>query len=474
MQKARGQSHLAFAGLVILVTLAVYTQTLAPDITWSHDGQDGGDLITAIMSDGVPHPPGYPTYLLLASPLVRLPCRTPAWRTNLFSAICAAGASGLTALAVMQIAEDVGRTSRVAKLSGITAGLMLAFSPVLWSQAVITEVYTLVALLAALLLFLTVLLQTRPSALRASAFGGLFGLALGASLTLSLSGLPILFILSRRWKMLAWILGGLVIGLGVFAALPLRALNQSPVNWGDPFTLNGFWWLVSAQLYREYVFALPLDSMNMRTLAWASAVARQFTPIGALISGWGFVRLWNVNPRLAGATLAMFAGWSVFAIGYNTTDSYVHLIPAFVVMAIWLGKGLAELSSKVNWPTGALWGLMLVLTIAQVVSGWSSADLRADRVATDFGQAIMAQAPERAILLTAQDAHTFTLWYYRYVLKQRSDVTIVDQRMLDMPWYRAVLAREHGIASSPGRDLLAELEFGRPVCPINETRLECK
>src|SRR6185369_10048050 len=32
---------------------------------------------------------------------------------------------------------------------------------------------------------------------------------------------------------------------------------------------------------------------------------------------------------------------SIFAIGYNTADSYAYLLPAFLAMAIWLGLGLA-------------------------------------------------------------------------------------------------------------------------------------
>jgi len=475
-QEASCRAQWLLAGFVMVAALAVYILTLAPGITWSHDGQDGGDLITAMMTGGVPHPPGYPTYLLLASPLARLPFGNPAWRLNLFSALCAAGAASLTTLAVMRLAQATQLESNAARIAGTVAGLALAFSPVLWSQAVIAEVYTLGALITALLFLLYTLLQDQRS-WRALAFGATFGLALGASPTLTLNGLLAFLAVDRRWK--AWTVAGLGLGLGlgVFLVLPLRALNRSPVNWGGASTLSGFWWLTSAQLYRGYVLALPLDSLGVRLLAWASMTARQLTPVGALIAGWGFARLWKVSSKLAGVTLAMFAGWSVFAIGYNTTDSYVHLIPAFVIMAIWLGEGLADLVGKLDL-TGfkSLLGLLpLVLPLALLIIGWSAADLHQDHAAADFGQMIMTYTPHRAILLTVTDAHTFTLWYYRYVLGRRPDVTIVDRDMLDMPWYQTTLARESGWAIIELPDPAAELaHLGRPLCQINQTHLECK
>jgi len=62
-----------------------------------------------------------------------------------------------------------------------------------------------------------------------------------------------------------------------------------------------------------------------------------------------------------------------------------------------------------------------------------------------FGQAILEQAPSGAILLTAQDAHTFTLWYFHYACGQRPDVTVVDRDLLGMTWYRTAIARESGL-----------------------------
>ena len=72
------------SALVVLgALLAVYGLTLAPTITWAHHGADGGDLVTAVVRGCIPHPPGFPTYLLLGDLFIRLPWGNPAWRRSL-------------------------------------------------------------------------------------------------------------------------------------------------------------------------------------------------------------------------------------------------------------------------------------------------------------------------------------------------------------------------------------------------------
>ncbi len=469
------------AGLVVFVlSLLVYVLTLAPDITWAHDGGDGGDLITAVVTGGIPHPPGYPTYLLLATPWARLPLGNPAWRLNLFSALAVAGAAGLTALAVARMAELAGHSPHVAAAAGIGAGLALAFSPVLWSQAVITEVYALGALFAALLMFLagatTRGATARDCPYRAAGWGAAMGLALGAQPTLILAGLLAPLVLGRRWKGWAWAGLGLAAGLLVFLVLPIRVLGGSPVNWGDASTLNGFWWLVSAQLYHGYAFALPLSSLGARLAAWASLVVRQFTPVGALFAAWGLWQLFKFQRGQAFAMLAMFAGWSVFAIGYNTTDSYVYIVPALVLGAVWLGVGLAEMLGRARWHLALQVVVALALPLAELLLGWSAVDVHTDRVAVTFGQTVLEQAPPHAILVTARDAHTFTLWYFRYARSQRLDVSVVDLDLLAMPWYRATIVRETGLhdlgATANALEVLRA--SGRPVCQVGSAGLECR
>ncbi len=131
-------------GLICLFLGALYWATLAPGLTWAFDGADGGDLITAAATGGVPHPSGYPTYLLLASAFLRIPLGSLAYRTNLLSAVCTVAA----ALVIYATVRSVDKSDVSASIASLAFGTF----PLVWSQAIITEVYALHGLFVALLL----------------------------------------------------------------------------------------------------------------------------------------------------------------------------------------------------------------------------------------------------------------------------------------------------------------------------------
>ena len=88
---------LALALLVGLTSLVVYLLTLAPSITWQHHGADSAELAVAAAVLGVPHPPGYPTWTLLAWLFTHLPLAELAQRVALLSAFSAAACIWLEA-----------------------------------------------------------------------------------------------------------------------------------------------------------------------------------------------------------------------------------------------------------------------------------------------------------------------------------------------------------------------------------------
>src|SRR5215472_15371775 len=109
-----------FAAAVAAGLLLVYLSTLAPGLTWANHGADGGDLITATATGGVAHPSGYPTYLILARLFLALPFGNLAWRANLLSAVCAAGAAAVVVALVRQASAE---PPRLALAGGLIAAL---------------------------------------------------------------------------------------------------------------------------------------------------------------------------------------------------------------------------------------------------------------------------------------------------------------------------------------------------------------
>jgi 4-amino-4-deoxy-L-arabinose transferase-like glycosyltransferase len=172
--------HWLAAGILCVLVGILYLSTTAKDLTFAHQGTDGGDLAAAAWNLGVPHPPGYPTYTLLGWLFTRLPVGTIAFRTNIMSAVFGAGAIFFVFLAAWEL-QPQGDRSLVLPVA--TSGI-LAFSTLYWSQSVITEVYSLLGFFAACLLWLLVHWRGGAAGWHLYLAGFLLGLGLGNHLSL--------------------------------------------------------------------------------------------------------------------------------------------------------------------------------------------------------------------------------------------------------------------------------------------------
>ena len=455
-------------GLACLLPAITYNLTLPPDLTWAYQGADGGDLITAATTLGIPHPSGYPTYVLLGQLFSWLPFGEIAWRFNLFSAVSTIGACWCLYQSVVHLTQ--------VRIAGVISAWLLAFTPLVWSQAIITEVYALNLFCVAWLLWLAL---KAPSDGKGLGFwlGLSFGLALGVHLTIVLL-VPVLLgrLNNLTWKQWRWVLLGLGLGLLIFAYLPLRA-GRGAITWGTPDTFSGFVALVSGQIYQGYVFALPAEQLVPRFLALLGYLTETGI-ISLTLFGLGIWQVWvshefgsitRADLGWAGVTISAY---SLYALGYRTADSYVYLLPIFVLLSFGAGIGLAQLQ-RVQPVSIKIVSLILALAILWgAMQTAQRLSLRQDTVATQFWQAILSQAPADAVLLTYQDNHTFTLWYAHYALQQRPDVSIVDTGLVAFDWYVQDLRKDQAElaqAASLATQYAQNQPFVKPLCAVLST-----
>src|ERR1022692_855444 len=119
--------------------------TLAPNVTL----EDSGELCTGSFYAGIPHPPGYPFWAIYSWIWTKiLPFGNVAWRVEVGEAMASAMACGLVALMVsrgssmlMEGIEELKSLSgkwenAICIVSGATAGLLLGFGGVMWSESV--------------------------------------------------------------------------------------------------------------------------------------------------------------------------------------------------------------------------------------------------------------------------------------------------------------------------------------------------
>ena len=133
-----------WAAALFLAALGLYWSTLAPGLLGLIDTPKF-QFVRSIL--GVPHPPGYPLYILLSYWFSQLPFRTLAYRINLMSAVFGA----MTVALVFLCGRQAGCGRAVSTIGAVGLGCGRLF----WGTAVVAEVYTLhTALLAGILLSL--------------------------------------------------------------------------------------------------------------------------------------------------------------------------------------------------------------------------------------------------------------------------------------------------------------------------------
>ena len=451
---------------IFFSSLTIYLLTLAPDITWAHYGNDGGDLITAAVTLGTPHPSGYATYTLLGKLFSFVPLGTIAYRFNLFSALCMAGSATLLAATLLQFTDDKSGFD----LPVVAASLTYAFAPGIWKQAVITEVYALNLLCIALLLW------TIASGKSAFWQGLVWGVCITTHLT-SLLLLPLLLLsLSMPdfagmtkvnfGRQVARLSLGVLCGLLPLLTLPLLAAGDSPVVWGDATTAAGWWWLVTGRIYRPNVLAITKFLPHLRD-SYMSGLS-QFSYIGWLLLADG---LYKSRRNLLFITLAVLAAiYALYALSYDTYDFGVFALPALLLLSPILYQALRPLRYAA-----------LLLPLLALALNFTMVNLHDDTSVRLRAESALQQVSADALVITPGDQSIFTLWYLHYVEGQRSDIIPIDGNLLAFDWYRKRLQRLYPDVLTLDEDNLEGLKHEnnalRPVCEFSidpNINVQCK
>ena len=168
--------------------------------------------------------------------------------------------------------------------------------------------------------------------------------------------------------------------------------------------------------------------------------------------------------------MLVFLAFTIYGIGYNTTDSNVYLIPAWAALALWLALAidwiLERLAGKA-WVAAAVIVLLAALPAASLLRNWSTHDLSRDWEAMGFLDGALKEAEPNSLILTGGDQTTFALWYGVYGLRQRDDVAILNVNLYGLDWYDETFAEIHpGVlppAERPLEELIPALAAQRPV-----------
>jgi hypothetical protein len=143
----------------------------------------------------------------------------------------------------------------------------------------------------------------------------------------------------------------------LYLYLPLRG-DVGSLDGAYANTWGGFWRWVTTGGYGAFLgdnpLARDLDAVFYGRLLW-----QQFGPVGLALSLVGVIALIR-RPKVLALTGVAFAAHVVFAVSYRVPDVEVFFIPAFLLVAVWIGVGLDHAASLLQ-PRGRSLALRRVL-----------------------------------------------------------------------------------------------------------------
>jgi hypothetical protein len=431
--------HRAVTAVCFVLPLGVYLSTAARTV----QGGDAGEFGLIGILGGVAHPPGYPTYSLLARVAGALPFGQPYFRVAALSALC-----GATSVAVLQRAAWAFSGSLAGSAA---AALVFAFSPLPWRLSGVPEVFALNDLAAATLILVT-LRGAQPLVV-----GLVCGLGLTNHLSLIWCAPLILGWLvdapREQWlpRAAGWI-AGTAVGLLPYLLLPLLAMTSFPgaLVWGETTTLRGFFDHVLRREYGTFRLAPGADATLLHLApiqSFLEALPGQLAwiPFGLALFGLFLARRAKGTRPL----LAAFALSGLFFIAlFNTTmarylavavEERFYLLPMLLLvpfLAVGAGWSLGRV------PKIGQVGLVGALALTLIVARFDGANWKRETAIEDFTRGALESLPPHSVVLGSGDTWLSATRWVSEAEKIRPDVRYVDINIASMRWYAGGIQRD--------------------------------
>jgi hypothetical protein len=452
------------AWVAALAALWVYVQTLSPTVAWVNQGEDSGDLLAAAATLGIPHPTGYPLFVLLGRLASLVPLGSVAFRINLVAAL--AGAAGVYFLArfVLELTADDGSeatpgTNVRPPLFAALAALLYAFTRGAWGQSVLAEVYTLnVAFLGAILWALARF--ERRSDVRWLALASfLWGVGLTTHLLLlavapALAWCALRALVTRRIGIPAAVLLPLLAiwGATLVLYLPIRAgvgwglgatASGPEFSWGVPSSPSRLAWVLTGAQYQRNFFARDLPGIVRHLVPgrWFGEFGPGLLVLAAGVAAAAAGRMRGLGAALV-ALLSALALYSLYAI----PDDVGYWMPvAWLVSAI-AGVGAARLASNPGRLAAVAALLLLLLGVGDGARRYGpsrdAVDASRDLTPLLYAERNIGAVEPDALIVSEYDGRTFSLWFYKATEFKTSHpkLVVAYKYLLVWPWYLHQLA----------------------------------
>lgn len=473
--------------------LCLLIPAIPPDLYWG----DSPELAAAAWTLGVPHPTGYPAYMLALRLFQCLPVGTIAFRSHLFSAVCMAAAAAVWYAFLSEFLAARRRGGGMGpETAPAAAALAFVLTPVAWQQAAVTEVYAFMILLAALsarlfyhawnhpasggpLLFCVLGLQLahhRLSVFWTAAAALLFMARLAEARRGGPENIPA----ARPLFCLAM----LILPLSLYLYIPLRAMADPPINWFDPDQWDRFVQYIGGEMYQSILAGGIFERLAaMPPGQWFFFLAAPIAlyNLAALPLAAGAAVLARDRRAAAALCLGLYLTHQLFLLAYPVGDWQVFLLPALLIASIPLAAGLDAMVSYLRERGGplartgtALAGLFALapllapsdagliptkpLSLSAAAERYASGR---DRTASRYAESVWdAAGPDAAAVVTGlyyetADNEYFPLLYQQTIGERGADTPLIGANFTRYDWYRAQINERYGLNLPMNQDRIA-------------------
>lgn len=462
--------------LLLLLVGGLYFFTLSPDVYL----EDSGELIAAAAHLGIAHPSGYPLYLLLGKLFSWLPVGTVAFRFNLMSAVFGVGTALFLFFILRQLAKIFGEEGKGGQWLAFGVSLVFAVGMDFWSQAIDAEVYTLNALLVAVLTWIFLKWWQSHSDRHLYWIAFLSGLGITNHEMFA-------FVLPGFWALIFLQLGFrrafgkifrsvllLLLGLSLYLYIPIRAAAHPAVNFANVQTLLDSLRVVTRSYYNDFVpgllgkggFVASFFAGLAQNFSWVMVVA-SILALGVFHKKRQIelMVLIYVNFVLSFAPLIFLRGLR-YGVGWEFAYRvYYFQAYIFFFMMAYVFFGYFAKSRKI------FIFAILILAATTIYVNFPQVDLRHNLVATYYQKKLESFPPNAVYLFAGEgydgDSELFTLLYLQKVRHIRTDVKIVDTARLfevpDQKFDRKDLEKIASIRKLYLQYVVQKYGFGRPL-----------
>lgn len=432
---------LKIAGVGLFI-FSVWKITAPPSIGWV----DSGVIAAAANTLGIPNPPGFPLYLIIANLFSRIPAGSAVFRLQLLSML-----SGLGIIYIVwKLSGKFTENEKSGQAASLAAALATAFSYGVWSQSVNIETYAFTNFLLFSWLWLAICRKGLIYGRNLIILGFLAGVSLGVNPTIA-----VLIPAAGWWvwrhnrstgrQVMAAAVAGLLGFAIIYSYLPLRAAAHPFLNWGDPVTVSRI---------RNHLFGSGLNIYEPETnsingftwqpvIIWESfrhfweLAIWQFTPLLFLLVVAGAYKMFKKFREEFYLLLIPFIFNLLFVSLYYGGNQESWMITSWVIFGIWLGIGIAATAAKFQ---------IVLVGVIPLLFWFPLADRSKLNLIDRYAVDMYKNVPTESVIVGSGDFFNSLTAFTHEVSGYRKDVIPVTGNMFYIfDWYRRNLSLNTGL-----------------------------